>query len=164
MATVTIHRTIDAPIEDVWEALDDFGNVYTFHPHVASSHNLGDVERGTGAKRQCDLYAGGSIREVVLDSVPGRRQVVDIFDTGPFPLKKNVATFDLESIDDDRTRVDAEMSFVPNYGPAGWVMAHVVMKRQFRSLLEDVLESLERHLQTGQLIGEKGTLLGDAEY
>ena len=163
MPTVALHRTIDAPIEDVWNALDDFGSVHRFHPHVASSHSITDVTRGTGAKRQCDLYSGGSIREEVVDSVPGSRQVVDIFDTGPFPLEKNVATFDLESVGDDRTRVDVEMSFVPTYGPVGWVMARTTMKRRFRSLMEDVLENLERHLQTGQLIGENGTLVAETE-
>jgi carbon monoxide dehydrogenase subunit G len=164
MPTATAHRKIDAPLEDVWSALDDFGNVYTFHPHVASSHSLDDVARGTGVRRQCDLYSGGSIREEVVNSVPGRRQVVDIFDTGPFPLEKNVATFELESVGGDRTRVEIEMSFVPAYGPVGWVMAHVVMKRRFRSLMTDILENLERHLQTGHLIGENGTLVPEAEY
>jgi len=164
MHTVREHRTIDAPIEDVWNALDDFGNVYKFNSHVADSRRINDTARGTGAKRQCDLYSGGSIREEVVESVPGRRQVVDVFDTGPFPLERNIATFDLEAVDDDRTRVSLEMSFVPKYGPIGWVMAHVVMKRRFRMLVGDLLDGLDQHLRTGQLVGEGGTLVTEAEY
>lgn len=164
MYTVTVRETVDAPIEDVWEAIDDFGNVYEFHPYVEGSRLINDVARGTGAKRQCDFYSGESIREEVVETVPGKRQVVDIFDTGSFPLEENVATFDLEAVADGRTRVTVEMTFRPKYGPVGWVMARVAMKRQFRSLLENVLRGLEKYLRTGQLIGEKGELVDEAHY
>jgi ligand-binding SRPBCC domain-containing protein len=156
MHTVSATRTIDAPIADVWNAIDDFGNVYRFHPKVEHSRSLDDVAAGEGAKRQCDFYGGGSIREEVVESVSQKKQVVDIFDNGPFPLKRNVARFDLDPVEDDRTDVTMTISFVPKYGPAGWLMAKLVMEGQFRDLLEDLLAGLDTYLRTGEVVGPDG--------
>ena len=157
MHTVSATRTIDTPVAAVWNAIDDFGNVYRFHPKVERSKSINDVAAGEGAKRQCDVYDGGVICEEVVESVPEQRQVINVFDLGSFPLKEMVGRLDLEPIDENSTEVTMTMSFVPKYGPVGWLMATLMMKSQLRTQCEDILAGLDTHLQTGEIVGPDGT-------
>ena len=157
MHTVSATRTINASVATVWNAIDEFGNVYRFHPKVEHSESINDVATGEGAKRQCDFYDGAAIREEVVESVPEQRQATNVFDLGSFPLKKMAGRVDLEPIDENSTEVTMTMSFVPKYGPAGWLMAKAMMKSQFSDLAEDILAGLDTHLQTGEIVGPDGT-------
>lgn len=157
MHTVTATRTIDMPVATVWNAIDDVGNVYRFHPQVEHSQSINDVATGEGAKRQCDFYDGNTIREEVVESIPEQRQVTKVFDVGPLPLKEVVGRMDLEPKDENSTGVTVNMSFVPKYGPVGWLMAKLMMNRQFRDLSEGILAGLDTHLQTGENVGPDGT-------
>jgi hypothetical protein len=50
------------------------------------------------------------------------------------------------------------MDFQPKYGPLGWLMAQMIMKKQFANTLNRVLEGLDTHLQTGKIIGKNGII------
>jgi uncharacterized protein YndB with AHSA1/START domain len=156
MHTVTATRTIGAPVATVWNAIDDFGNVYRFHPDLEHSESINATTTGEGAQRQCDFYDGGTIREEVVESVPEQRQVTNVFDLGSFPLKEMVGDFGLEPIDESSTEVTFTMSFVPKYGPVGWLLATLMMKSQFRGIAEGILAGLDTHLQTGEIVGQNG--------
>ncbi|SEL78594.1 SRPBCC family protein [Haloferax larsenii] len=156
MHTVSSTRTIDTPVATVWNTIDDFGNVYRFHPDLEHSENINDAVTGEGAQRQCDFYDGGTIREEVVESVPEQRQVTNVFDLGSFPLKEMVGGFDLKPLDENSTEVTFTMSFVPKYGPVGWLMAKVMMNGQFRDIAEGILAGLDTHLQTGEVVGPDG--------
>ena len=160
MHEVTVTREVDAPVDRVWAAFDDFGGVYRFHPGVERSFATTEATSGLGAGRQCDFYGGGTIREEVIGYEPGRSMRVEFVDTGPFPMTRNVAEIAVQPLDDgDRTAVTMRSRFTPKYGPVGWLMAQFVMKRRFRSVLAGVLDGLERHLQTGRYVGEDGRLV-----
>ena len=156
MHTVSATRTIHAPVGTVWSTIDDFGNVYRFHPDLEHSESITDVATGIGAQRRCDFYNGSVIREEVVESDPEQRHVTNVFDLGSFPLKKMLGGFDLEPIDEDSTEVTFTMSFVPKYGPVGWLMAKMMMKSKFRDLSEDILAGLDTHLQTGAIVDQDG--------
>ena len=156
MHTVAATRTIDMPVATVWNTIDDFGNVYRFHPKLEHSGSINDVATGEGAKRQCDFYDGYAIREEVVESVDRERLVIDTYDTGTIPLRENVTRMDLEPIDENSTEVTMTMSYVPKYGPVGWLMDKLMMKSQLRDLLEDILAGLDTHMQTGEIVGRNG--------
>lgn len=144
---------MDTPVATVWKAIDDFGNVYQFHPNLEHSESINEVSSGKGAKRLCAFSDGNTIREEVLESVPEQRQIVRVFDLGSFPMKEMVNSLDLAPIDENSTEVSLSMSFVPKYGPVGWLMATVIMKSQLHDQAEDILEGLDTHLQTGEVVG-----------
>jgi uncharacterized protein YndB with AHSA1/START domain len=156
MHTVSATRTIDSPVATVWNALDDVANVYRFHPMVESSESINDVTTGIGAKRQSTLYDGGVLLEQIVESDPEHRQVVNVIDAGPFPLEEAVATFDLKPIDENSTEVTMTMSFLPKYGPVGWLMSKLMMKSKLRAMCRDILAGLDTHLQTGEIVGQNG--------
>lgn len=159
MHTVTVTREVAAPFDDVWNALDDFGNVYRYNPNVESSHATNDTERGLGATRECRLYGGNVIQEEVVAYEDEHLIRVEITDPGRFPLKSNTVDIAVHEVDDDTARVTMALTYEPKYGPVGWVMAKAMMNTRFEATFEGVLGGLERHLQTGREVGEDGVLL-----
>lgn len=69
MAQFTVRRSIDAPREQVWEILADYGNIASWSSGVAKSGIVGKRATGIGAVRQCDVMGG--IRHHLL---PGKRR------------------------------------------------------------------------------------------
>jgi len=47
------------------------------------------------------------------------------------------------------------MEFTPRFGPVGWLMAVMMMKPKFRHILGKVIDGLEVHVQTGEVVGER---------
>ena len=156
MHTVSATRTIDSPVGAVWNVIDDFGNVHRYHPGLKHSEGINDVATGVGAERRCDFYDGNTIHEELIERVPERRAAQNVFDLGSLPLETVVGSMDLEPIDGHSTEVTMTLSFVPKYGPVGWLMAKLMMERQLRGLSEDILAGLDTHLQTGEVVGPNG--------
>ncbi len=155
MHHVHVDRVIDQPAEAIWAMLDDFGGVFRYHPLVKKSEIINGIGSGLGAGRECHFDDGNSIREEITAYEPGREFEVEIVDPGKFPLKRAIARFRVEPLGDARSRVDLDMAFRPKFGPLGWLMGKTVMAGQFRKVLGSVLEGLETHLQTGEIVSRK---------
>lgn len=140
MANVTVTRLVAAPVDAVWAAWDDFGNIAAFNPNLAASRSLpGSAATGEGATRQCDLKDGKNhIRERIVEYVPHDRMVVDIYE-GTMPLKRAVATIALRPEGAGRTRIVMAMDFSSKFGPLGAIMVPM-MKPQFRRMLQALLD------------------------
>jgi len=158
MHTVSVTRTLPHPFPRVWEALDDFGAVQKYHPTVEKSGILNGIARGEGAQRVCQFYDGSAIKERITEYRAGRGYTVEIVDFGPFPLKQAVARISAQAEGDGKTRVTFKMSFLPRFGPFGWVMAQTMMKPQFRRVFGRLLQGLDDHLRTGKEVGRGGRL------
>ncbi len=155
MHHVQVNREIDRPAEAVWAILDDFGGVFRYHPLVKKSGITNGIGSGLGAGRVCHFDDGSSIREEITAYEPGREYEFEIVDPGEFPLKRAVARLSVEPLGDARSRVDFDMRFRPKFGPLGWLMGKAVMVGQFRKILGSILEGLETHLQTGEIVSRK---------
>mgnify|MGYP001262040689 CR=1 FL=1 len=156
MHTTTLRRRLDVSADRVWAAFDDFGGIHKFHPMIESSPLTSGQAHGLGCERACHLYGGGVLKERVTHYEPGRRMTVQITDAGPFPLRHAVADIAVVAEGPRASSVTFTMAFEPKFGAMGWVMAKVVMIRQFRGLLEQILDGLATHLDTGQRIGPRG--------
>ncbi len=155
MHHVHVDRVIDQPADAVWAILDDFGSVFRYHPLVKKSGIINGIGSGLGAGRVCHFDDGNSIREEITAYEPGRAYEVEIVDPGKFPLKRAVARLSVEPLGDARSRVGFDMAFQPKFGPFGWLMGKTVMAGQFGKILGSVLEGLETHLQTGEIVSRK---------
>ena len=123
MHNVRTKKQINRSARDVWEVIDDFGGIYRFHPLVETSPVISDKSTGLGAERQCNFYGGGAVKERITGYDKGKSMNIEIYDSGPFPLKKAKANLAVRPISDNRSEVDFEIDFVPKYGPVGWLMA-----------------------------------------
>ncbi len=145
MAKIQLSQIVEATPEEVWKTWDDFGNIAAFHPALASSHLLAGQPTGKGAMRQCNLKDGKNhIQERIIDYVPHRKMVVDIFD-GTMPLRKAVATITLKPVGSN-TEVRMQLDFTPKFGLIGKLMVPM-MKPQFRKMVGDLLAQNARHVE-----------------
>ena len=155
MHHVHVDRVIDRPADAVWAILDDFGSVFRYHPLVKKSEIINGIGSGLGAGRVCHFEDGNTIREEITAYEPGRGYEVEIVDPGKFPLKRAVAHLSVEPLGDARSRVGFDMDFRPKFGPLGWIMGKTLMVPKFRKILGLVLEGLETHLRTGEVVSRK---------
>ena len=149
MAEVQITRTIDAPVEDVWAAWDDYGDIQKFNPNLSRSFLLeGSDDTGLGALRQCDFIDGKNhIKERIVEYVPNRRMVVDIYD-GTVPLKSAHAAIELFEEGPERTRVSFTFRFEPKLGVIGKLMIPMI-KSQFAPALKKLVDANKAYVEKG---------------
>lgn len=131
MHTVRVDKTIDAPIEDVWSVLDDFGGVANYNPNIKASSIVDGPDAGVGATRECRFDDGNRIEEEIVEYESKGGYTVNFLDVGEFLLKTNVVRIDVEPVGDSRTAVTMTSNFIPKYGPIGWLMGKLVMRSKF---------------------------------
>ncbi len=153
-----VSKVIDAPVDRVWDLLDDFANTYVYHPIVERSFSVNGKQKGLGARRQCTMYDGNSVQEEVREHDPvARTSKIVVVDHGPFPMKHMEVTISVQP-DEGGTRVTYAGKMLPKFGPMGWMMAKTMMIPQFRKMMGQLIDGVETHLATGRLIGKKGEL------
>ncbi|MFC6942784.1 SRPBCC family protein [Salinirubellus sp. GCM10025818] len=145
MHTVSVEKVISVPAEDAWAALDEFGRVSAYNPHVATSKIINGPETGVGATRECVFEDGGRIEEEIVEYSPGSNYTVEFIDVGSMPLKRNRVQISVEERG-DAAAVTMAATFEPKYGFVGTIMAKLVMESRFRSTFEEVLDGLEAYV------------------
>jgi len=159
MHRVTVSKVIDAPATKVWDLLADFENTYVYHPIVAHSKSLNGKSTGLGAQRQCDMYSGASVQEEItsFDRVNSTYEVT-VTDHGPFPLTSMVVDIRVTPAPGNKAKVTYDGAFQPKFGPVGWLMAKLMMKRQFGTMFASLIDGVDTHLRTGRRIGKGGAV------
>lgn len=151
MPKIEVSQIVNSPIREVWDSWDDFGSIYKFNPNLKGSHILdGTPSSGIGAGRQCDLKNGKDyILEKVVDHVPERRLVVEIYETS-MPIERATATFEFAPRGANRTEVTMTMDYVPK-GVMGRLMTPV-MKPMFARLLGKLLQGNADFVERGVMV------------
>ncbi len=149
----TVH--IDAPSEEVWKAIGDFGNIYKWNPSVSASHLTSGEALGEGTTRHCGLTVpGASIEERITDWQEGRSYSVEIYQKKRVPFVKNLrATVSVE-----RNGVGSKGRFEFNYdttaGPIGRLMDRFVIASQNRKTAELFVSGLKHYVETGEEVAK----------
>lgn len=152
-------KTLGISIDRVWPLLDNFADTWVYHPIVEDSGSLNGTTRGLGAERYCTMYGGEQVQERITEyDAENHRYKVEITDHGPFPLTHMEVWVKVDAEGQNRTTVTFEGGFVPKFGPMGWVMGKLMMKRQFEAMMGQVIDGLESHLKTGLVVGKGGEL------
>jgi uncharacterized protein YndB with AHSA1/START domain len=113
MPEFTVTSRIDAPVERVWEVLDDFGDISRWNSGVKRSALTSDGPVGEGATRHCDFTPLGGVDERIETYVPNERMTISLFDTSKLPISSAVADFNLAP-DGDGTTLTLHYSYTPN--------------------------------------------------
>ena len=156
MSTEKLTRTIDAPSSKIWAVLSDFSNIQMFHPNVQDVDQLSEVDRGLGAARRCNFYSGGSAVEKIIAWDDERQFFTCTVTELAAPILDVTAGMRVEKIDAHRSNVHIEMNYVPKWGIFGKVLNVLVLRFAMQSTFNKVLKGLQHHVETGELIGEKG--------
>lgn len=99
MPEFTITRQINASPDQVWEVLDDFGDIQRWNDGVTKSEltSAGPVNKGT--TRHCDFAPFGGVDERINCHEPNKRLTVDIYETSRLPISGAVADFNIAAND-----------------------------------------------------------------
>jgi uncharacterized protein YndB with AHSA1/START domain len=95
MPEFTITRQIDAPVEVVWEVLNDFGDIQKWSPGVKASELTSQGPVAEGSMRHCDFGPFGGVEERIDRHQPNERLTVHIFGTSKLPISDAVAAFNI---------------------------------------------------------------------
>jgi uncharacterized protein YndB with AHSA1/START domain len=155
MPHVTVTRTIDAPVSEVWATWDDYANIDKFNPNLNRSFLIGENgATGLGATRQCDLEDGKNfIQERIVEYVPEQKVAVDIYN-GTLPLKSAKGVVEMKAVGPNRTELKFTMHFVPKMGFLGLLMVPM-MKPQFKKLLGKLVDGNRAYIESGVVIARK---------
>jgi len=113
MPEFTITRQIGAPVETVWEVLNDFGGIYKWSPGVTASELTSEGAVAEGSTRHCDFAPFGGVDERIERYEPHERLTVDLFKTFKLPISGAVADFRIAS-NDGGTELNLHYSYTPN--------------------------------------------------
>ncbi|MCP5073088.1 MAG: SRPBCC family protein [Rhodobacteraceae bacterium] len=152
MATISVEKTVNAPLSELWATWDDFANVSAFAPTISASYLINDSrDTGLGAERQCDI-AGGKhyLRERVTGYIPNERLEIDIFEA-TMPIKSASAVFDFTALGSDRSKVRMTMNFTPGMGIIGKLMLPV-MKPQMAKTMNGMLAANKKLVEQQAMV------------
>lgn len=113
MPKFTITRQISAPVEDVWEVLDGFGDIAQWNSGVKRSSLTSVGSVGEGSTRHCDFAAFGSVNERIDIYIPNERMTVDLYETFKLPISGAVADFNVAA-HGEGTELIIRYSYTPN--------------------------------------------------
>jgi len=155
MSKVTRTKNINASAKRVWEIIADFGNVQNHNPLVRHAELLQKKDRGPGVKRRCHFYDGTSLIEKIISWDEGKGFIVELSETS-MPFRQAQGSLHVMPMGPESSIVTFEMDFTVKYGLLGMMMDMIMMRRMMGKMLAMVLESMEHHVLTGELIGENG--------
>jgi len=158
MAHFSTQIRINAPTHTVWEVLADIGGIYKWNPGVAHSYSTSEEISGEGASRHCDLQTPGGksfgyLEELAFDWREGEGYKIDIYESN-LPIKSNVIEFAAKA-DGDGTIVTLASDYALKYGLLGRLLNQIVVRRQFKKGMEELLSGLKYHIETGELVGDR---------
>ena len=113
MPEFTIIRQIEAPVETVWELLNDFGDIQRWSPGVAASELTSEGQVAEGSTRHCDFAPFGGVNERIDRYQPNRRMTVDIYKAFKLPISEAVADFNIAP-HNGGTELTLHYSYTPN--------------------------------------------------
>lgn len=141
MATISVIRTIDAPLKDVWGVLADYGNVHTFHPGIVDSKDTGS-KIGLGGQRECEFGKGRGVTEEVVAWQVGKHLAFEATAFRKLPMTKMVGKF--RFVGDGPTTVE----FVMEYRMKGGFIMDLMARGQMKKAGIGMLEGLQSRLET----------------
>ena len=140
----TLHHEVHANCspERVWALLSDLEAVARYNPTVAAARRRGDLAGGVGAERECDLKPSGRVIERVTSWEEGSAVGLEVVESDwPIVFMRWVTRVEPR---DGGTRVTQELHYQVKFGPLGWLLDALVMRRKLTTTLDDVFTNLAR--------------------
>lgn len=157
MHQVIVAREIKADLDTVWAVLDDFAGIYKYNPGVESSKITKGKTTGVGTQRICNFYDGTSLKETITHYNVKQGYAFDLSDFS-LPLKMGRTEFAIKSDSAHVTTVTVTLSFIPKFGPLGWLMGKLLMKPMLGKALAGLTKGLDDHIRTGKIVDKDGQL------
>lgn len=145
----TIFHDIRAacPPERVWAVLADLEAVARYNPGVRRAAIEGELRTGVGAMRSCELVPRGRVVERVTHWEAGRALGLEIAESDwPIRFMRWVTRIEPSG---GGTRITQSLEYAVKFGPLGWLLDRLVMKRKLTAALDGVFAALIQHAEAG---------------
>ncbi len=140
----------------VWALLSDLEAVERYNPGVKHAAIEGAQRTGIGARRSCELLPRGRVVERVTHWEDGRTVGLEVVESDcPIHFMRWVTRIEAA---EGGTRVTQSLEYAVKFGPLGWLLDHLVMKRKLTATLDQVFASLAMHAE-GNVISSPPTRL-----
>jgi carbon monoxide dehydrogenase subunit G len=159
MTSITREVIIDAPRQQVWDSLSDFGNVYRMGPTIAKSHLTSEKTSGVDTTRHCDFtMMGSSVDERIIGWEEGERLEIgfDNWDNMPGMASMSAEFFLTDEGED--TRMRAIMNYEVGMGVVGKMMNSAMMKPMNTKNWDSFVAGIRHHIETGEEVSKETTL------
>ena len=145
MSTFSTETTINAPVNDVWQALADIGNIAAWNPGVIESYVNTDQAEGIGAGRRCELGGKNYLDETVVAWEENKQLTMRIIDTN-MPFKTADIRFMLQE-ENGATVVNLSPEYELKYGVLGTLLDKIMVRRTYQQGMEALLAGLKKHVE-----------------
>ena len=150
MSLVKRTQVVNGSIASTWAAVSKMGAVQDWHPNVASAVVLTEHDTGMGASRRVEFQDGNSVVETVIEE--SERQFTTVEMTESPMIKNAFVTIRTKERSADTTDVTFSIDYSLKFGPIGWLIDAVMMRRIFRKVFGVALAGLSHHLETGEMV------------
>jgi len=159
MTTVSRQIEINAPADEVWGAIADFGGVYKWAPNVTSSYSTTEANGGVGAGRHCEVPGFGGIDEEIVEWKEGHSYKYQVENIGP--IGKLVNEWSVTS-HGNKSVVTTNVSYRMRFGIMGALMDKLMVRRSIRKAMAQAQDGLKGYVETREPIA-MATPVGTAE-
>ena len=98
-----------------------------------------------GAERSCDLVPKGRVVERVTHWEDGRAVGIEVAESDwPIHFMRWITRVEPAG---SSTRITQSLEYKVKFGPLGWLLDNLVMKRKLTSTLDEVFASLVKHAE-----------------
>jgi ligand-binding SRPBCC domain-containing protein len=131
------------PPEKVWALLSDLVAVPSYNSQVRAVRLRGGQVQGIGAERECDLAPKGKVVERVTVWEDGRALGLEVVESD-WPIR-HMRWVTRVAPDTGGTRVTQELDYQVKFGPLGWALDQLIMKRMLeRNVGRALMGMIER--------------------
>lgn len=149
MTRFTDEIKINVLKEKVWAKIADIGAIQDYHPGVTKSYYTSEQREGVGSSRHCDLVPFGSLEEKIVGWTDGESYIIDIHDGQKVPPFKTARAYMSVEQAGDAAIAHLTFEYELKFGPLGWLMDRIMVRRQFKKIVPAMLGGLKRYLENG---------------
>jgi len=149
MSGFTREITINAPVEQVWEALGDIGSISRWNPGVVRSYVTTVKTKGMGAGRFCNLGGKNYLDEQVVEWEPGKALTMRVIGTN-LPFQNADIRFTLQP-EHNATVVTVSPEYTLKYWLAGRILDVLFVRQMYKKGMTALLAGLKAHVEKGIL-------------
>ncbi len=145
MSKIENEIRVNCEPEQVWRVLADLESVQSYNPTVRLAEICGEPRTGVGATRRCELEPSGAVTERVTHWEEGTAIGLEVIVSDwPIVFMRWVTRLEPEA---GQTRISQQLEYQVKFGPLGWLLDKLVMRRKLRSTLDEVFERLKTHAE-----------------
>ena len=145
MGSFATETRIEAPVDEVWRALGEIGDIYRWNPGVRASHTTSEEEAGLGVTRYCDLGGKNYLDEEVVAWQPNEKLTMRITGTN-LPFETADIRFTLRP-ENGATVVTVSPLYKLKYGVMGKMLDRVYVRKSYQKGMEALLAGLKAHVE-----------------